>query len=81
MDVANQDSSWPSDLQVAVNLSPVQFRNKNLISTVLAAIASAGLAPGRLELEITEAVLLQSSAETISVLHQLRQLGGADCPG
>ena len=71
----SQAATWPSALQVAVNLSPVQFRNKNLISTVLAAIASAGLAPGRLELEITEAVLLQSSAETISVLHQLRQLG------
>ena len=71
----SQAAIWPSDIRVAVNLSPVQFRNKNLIPAVLAAVASAGLAPGRLELEITEAVLLRSSAETISVLHQLRQLG------
>ena len=71
----SQAAIWPSDVRVAVNLSPVQFRNKNLLPTVLAAVASAGLAPGRLELEITEAVLLRSSAETICVLHQLRQLG------
>jgi EAL domain-containing protein (putative c-di-GMP-specific phosphodiesterase class I) len=68
-------SKWPRNVRVAVNLSPVQFRNKNLVATVLSATAAAGLSANRLELEITEAILLQNSAETISFLHQLRALG------
>ena len=71
----SQASTWPADIKVAINLSPVQFRNKSLVSTVIAAIAAARLAPDRLELEITEAVLLQSTADTIATLHQLRRLG------
>ena len=70
-----QASTWPANINVAINLSPVQFRNKSLVPMVLAAIAAARLSPKRLELEITEAVLLQSTAETMSTLHQLRQLG------
>jgi len=67
--------TWPSDLQVAVNVSPLQFRNKSLVSTVISALAASGLPSNRLELEITEAVLLHNNDATLAVLHQLRDLG------
>jgi diguanylate cyclase (GGDEF)-like protein len=66
---------WPSDLRVAVNVSPVQFRNKNLVSVVTSALAASGLAPDRLELEITETVLMHNNDATLAMLHQLRNLG------
>jgi diguanylate cyclase (GGDEF)-like protein len=66
---------WPQDIRVAVNLSPVQFKNRNLVASVANAVAAAGLAPQRLELEITEAVLLQESASTLATLHTLRAFG------
>jgi len=66
---------WPGDLKVAVNLSPVQFRSRNLVPTVVAALAESGLQPGRLELEITESVLLQNNETTLAMLHELRALG------
>jgi hypothetical protein len=62
-------------VRVAVNLSPVQFRSRGLVGTVTGALAAAGLCPSRLELEITEAVLLQDDEGTIAALHQLRALG------
>jgi diguanylate cyclase (GGDEF)-like protein len=62
-------------LRVAVNISPVQFRSKKLVANVIAALAESGLSPTRLELEITEAVLLQNSESTLAVLHELRALG------
>ena len=68
-------ASWPGHVSVAVNLSPVQFKNKNLVSTVMMALSAAELAPSRLELEITESVLLQESEATLAMLHQLRSLG------
>jgi EAL domain-containing protein (putative c-di-GMP-specific phosphodiesterase class I) len=68
-------SRWPQDLCVAVNLSPVQFRNRNLIAGVKQALADSGLAPQRLELEITESVLLQDADATLAKLHTLRKLG------
>jgi diguanylate cyclase (GGDEF)-like protein len=68
-------SRWPDPIKVAVNLSPVQFRNRGLVTTVTQALASARLAPHRLELEITEAVLLQDNETTVTMLHQLRALG------
>ena len=68
-------ASWPGDVKVAVNLSPVQFRSRNLVPTVAAALAESGLAPGRLELEITESALLQDNAATLAMLHELRALG------
>ena len=67
--------TWPSDLNVAVNVSPVQFRNKSLAMTVTSAIASSGLLPRRLELEITETVLMHDTRETMATLHQLQLLG------
>jgi EAL domain-containing protein (putative c-di-GMP-specific phosphodiesterase class I) len=60
---------------VAVNLSPVQFRNPDLVDTVKAALRQSGLPAHRLELEITESVLLQNSETTRAMLHELRQLG------
>jgi diguanylate cyclase (GGDEF)-like protein len=73
---ACQDAaSWPGDLSVAVNLSVAQFKSKHLVQTVIHALAASGLAPTRLELEITESVLLQESDDTLAMLHQLRELG------
>ena len=60
---------------MSVNLSPTQLVNKGLLPAVLGALASSQLPPDRLELEITEAVLMQNSDVTLKVLHQLRSLG------
>jgi diguanylate cyclase (GGDEF)-like protein len=73
-EACNQAARWPVPVKLAVNLSPLQIR-RNLTETVLHALAASGLPPERLELEITESVLLQDSQNTLSVLHQLRQLG------
>jgi diguanylate cyclase (GGDEF)-like protein len=68
-------AKWPDDICVAVNLSPTQLGSKNLLPTVLSALASSRLSPHRLELEITEAVLMQNSEVNLRTLHQLRELG------
>jgi diguanylate cyclase (GGDEF)-like protein/PAS domain S-box-containing protein len=68
-------AQWPDHINVAVNLSPVQFKSTNLVATVVDALAKSGLAAQRLELEITESVLLQDSGATLATLHQLRELG------
>jgi diguanylate cyclase (GGDEF)-like protein len=68
-------AGWSQDVGVAVNLSPVQFKNPNLVSTVKEALRASGLPAHRLELEITESVLLQNSEATLSVLHELRGFG------
>ena len=69
------DAAKWSTACVAVNLSPVQFRNRDLVATVKDALAQAGLPADRLELEITESVLLQNSEGTRAMLHSLRRLG------
>ncbi|WP_201834571.1 putative bifunctional diguanylate cyclase/phosphodiesterase [Microvirga zambiensis] len=74
-EACKEAASWPRDINVAVNLSPIQFRNRGLVQSVTRALAISGLAPHRLELEITESVLLQDSETTVSTLHQLRRLG------
>jgi diguanylate cyclase (GGDEF)-like protein len=68
-------AGWPGDISIAVNLSPVQFSSPGLVTMVIAALRQSGLAPERLELEITESVLLQETAATLTILHQLRALG------
>ena len=68
-------AGWPSHLTVAVNLSPVQFRSKALVLDVVAALGASGLAASRLELEITEAVMLQDTEATLATLAQLKALG------
>jgi diguanylate cyclase (GGDEF)-like protein/PAS domain S-box-containing protein len=67
--------TWPDDLGVAVNLSPLQFRNPGLLPIVVSALAKSGLRPERLELEITETVLLQQGESTLNTLYRLRELG------
>jgi diguanylate cyclase (GGDEF)-like protein len=66
---------WPEDIRVSVNLSSLQFSKGNLVSTVMNALASSGLPASRLELEITESVLLEKSERNIAILNQLRELG------
>jgi diguanylate cyclase (GGDEF)-like protein len=66
---------WPSPLKVAINLSPAQFVNGRLVEEVKHALEVSGLAATRLELEITESLLLQNSEETLRLLNQLRDLG------
>jgi diguanylate cyclase (GGDEF)-like protein/PAS domain S-box-containing protein len=68
-------ASWPDHVILAVNVSPVQFKSKTLALKVAAALARSGLAAHRLELEITEAVLIRDDEEALATLHQLRQLG------
>jgi diguanylate cyclase (GGDEF)-like protein/PAS domain S-box-containing protein len=68
-------AQWPGDLHVAVNISAIQFRNPGLMQVIVSALAASGLAPTRLEIEITESVLLHNKEATLAVLHQLRALG------
>ena len=68
-------ATWPGDVTVAVNVSPVQFKEQTLVLTVADALAKSGLSPRRLEVEITEAVLLRDDDTTLANLHQLRALG------
>ena len=68
-------ASWPTPLQVGVNLSPVQFRHGDLASLVHSVLLDTGLAPGRLELEITEGVLIDDPPRALSILRRLKLLG------
>ncbi|MGO9769993.1 MAG: putative bifunctional diguanylate cyclase/phosphodiesterase [Roseiarcus sp.] len=68
-------SHWPCDVRVSVNLSACQFKAGDLIGTVRKALADTGLAAQRLELEITESVLLDGSSDNLAMLHELRGLG------
>jgi EAL domain-containing protein (putative c-di-GMP-specific phosphodiesterase class I) len=67
-------ASWPDHVRVAVNLSPVQFK-RGLVEHVTSALAEAGLPASRLELEITESLLLADTEATLETLHKLRALG------
>jgi diguanylate cyclase (GGDEF)-like protein len=68
-------AGWPGELTVAVNLSPVQFKSKTLSLDVVAALGASGLPARRLELEITEAVMLQDTETTLATLNELKALG------
>jgi len=68
-------ANWPSEVKIAVNLSPVQFRSRNLVQAVIGALAQSGLSPHRLELEITESVFLAETEANLATLHQMRDLG------
>ncbi|MBA2398973.1 MAG: EAL domain-containing protein [Bradyrhizobium sp.] len=68
-------AQWPGNLHIAVNISAVQFRNPGLMQVIIGALAASGLHPSRLEIEITETVLLHNKEATLAVLHQLRELG------
>jgi len=66
---------WPADVRVAVNLSPLQFRGGSLLAVVMDALKQSGLPAKRLELEITETLLLEKSSQVLATLHALRALG------
>jgi diguanylate cyclase (GGDEF)-like protein len=70
-----QAAHWPEHIRVAVNVSPVQFHRGSLNETILRALADSGLAPARLEVEITESIFLEGSDATLRLLHSLRSLG------
>jgi diguanylate cyclase (GGDEF)-like protein len=68
-------TTWPDDISIAVNVSPVQFRSGTLALKIVAALAASGLPASRLELEITEAVLIRDDDAALEILHQLRAIG------
>jgi diguanylate cyclase (GGDEF)-like protein len=68
-------ATWPDDIKVAVNVSPIQFKHDTFALKVVAALAASGLSPSRLELEITEAVLIRDDETALAILHQLRAAG------
>jgi diguanylate cyclase (GGDEF)-like protein len=67
-------TAWPEHIRVAVNVSPTEFRNGELLEMIADALARSGLPPSRLEIEITESVLLQKSERNIAILHQIKKL-------
>ncbi len=75
MEACRQAAAWPELGCMAVNVSPVQFRRPGFVELVQHALQQAGLVPQRLEVEITEGVLLTETPETLSILHRLRRLG------
>src|SRR5205085_4299458 len=68
-------ATWPDHIKLAVNVSPVQFKSGTLALKIVAALAASGLAANRLELEITEAVLIRDDEAALAILHQLRGIG------
>lgn len=74
-EACHQASTWPDDVSVAVNVSPKQFAATGIAATVLSALSASGLAPHRLELEITESIFIADVDATLATLHSLRNLG------
>jgi len=68
-------ASWPHQIRLAVNVSPIQLKNQTLALRIAGALASSGLQPNRLEIEITEAVLIRDDETALAILHQLRAIG------
>jgi diguanylate cyclase (GGDEF)-like protein/PAS domain S-box-containing protein len=68
-------ANWPDDIRLAVNVSPVQFKSGTLALKIMAALAASNLPASRLELEITEAVLIRDDDTALAILHQLRAIG------
>jgi diguanylate cyclase (GGDEF)-like protein/PAS domain S-box-containing protein len=74
-EACREAASWPHPLQIAVNLSPIQFRHGDLAGLVHSVLLETGLAPTRLELEITEGVLVEDFGRSVSILRRLKTLG------
>jgi len=74
-EACREAASWPRPLNIAINLSPVQFRDGDLPSLVHAVLLETGLAPGRLEIEITESVLIGDFSRALSIMRRLKALG------
>jgi predicted signal transduction protein with EAL and GGDEF domain len=68
-------ANWPPHIKIAVNISPKQFKSRNLVQAIVNAVVASGLNPGRLELEITETALLSDSAATLEALRKLQSFG------
>lgn len=68
-------ASWPEDLTVAVNLSVIQFQGQNLLSDIRDALSTSGLAPRRLELEITESIILAQTEVVLGILSEIKAMG------
>ena len=75
MEACAEAARWPDDIKVAVNISPIQFRNKRLLQSILHAITQARIPASRLEIEITETVLFADTAANLEVLESLRDAG------
>jgi diguanylate cyclase (GGDEF)-like protein len=71
----DETAKWPAHIKVAVNLSPSQIKSRNLTQLVMSALAESGMPANRLQLEITETVLMHNTFNTLATLHQLRKLG------
>jgi len=68
-------ANWPDGLKVAVNISPLQFRDGGIVPAITSALSASGIPASRLEIEITESMLLNSDQGTLAALHQLRETG------
>jgi diguanylate cyclase (GGDEF)-like protein len=75
MEACRNAARWPGDLNVSVNLSPVQFTAPNLFEMIEHTLAETGLAPHRLELEITERIFMEDTENTLATLRRIKQLG------
>jgi EAL domain-containing protein (putative c-di-GMP-specific phosphodiesterase class I) len=74
-EACRQAMTWPEDFRVAVNFSTVQFQSPGLKNLIFQSLATSGLAPSRLEIEITESLFLESSDAILETLHSLKTLG------
>jgi predicted signal transduction protein with EAL and GGDEF domain len=70
-----ETAKWPKDIKVAVNLSPAQLKARNVVEVVMSALEESGMPANRLQLEITESVLMHNTFGTLATLHKLRELG------
>ncbi|MEJ1157444.1 putative bifunctional diguanylate cyclase/phosphodiesterase [Prosthecomicrobium sp. N25] len=75
LDACCEAARWPERIGIAVNVSPAQFRGESFVESVEAALAESGLTPQRLELELTEGLILRDTRETLATLDRLRRLG------
>jgi diguanylate cyclase (GGDEF)-like protein len=75
MNACAEAATWPDQVKLAVNVSPVQFKSQTLALKVVQALAASGLSASRLELEITETVLIRDDEAALTILHQLRSIG------
>ena len=75
MTACAEATTWPDRIRLAVNVSPVQFKSGTLALKIVSALAASGLEASRLELEITEAVLIRDDEAALAILHQLREIG------
>ena len=75
MEACRNAAKWPNDMKIAVNLSPVQFTAPNLFEVIEQTLAETGLAPHRLELEITERIFMENTENTLATLRRIKGLG------